>query len=233
MKKSLGVAFFFALVLFFVGSYSHAAVGPKITEVGNKHNLSYANTAVTYRASDANDPRGRQICIFCHTPHNATNNRGLWNRQISTQAFGHYTATAMRITSDLKGISDYNEPNGASRLCLGCHDGVTALGAVLRGNIAVTNGPVMTGTNVFDRTKITNSHHPVSFNYNKVQSALGYKPLDPNGKVKLDHLGRMQCTTCHDPHQTKDTTMPFWVWEYVSSVTPPVNSHDAVCLSCH
>lgn len=235
MKNMVLVFSTFLFALFLVTNGVFAAYGPKITEMGNKHNLSYANTAVTFRASDPNDPRGREICIFCHTPHNATQNRGLWNRQISTQAFGHYTATAMRITSDLKGVSDYNEPNGASRLCLGCHDGVTALGAVYRGsNIAITNGPAMSGTNVFDRTKITNSHHPVSFNYNQVQAALGYKELQPNSNVKLDHQGRMQCTTCHDPHQTKDTTMPFWVWEYVSSPSPPVNnSQDAVCLSCH
>lgn len=232
MKKSVLFSFFL-LALLVLNDGVFAAYGPKVTELGNKHNLSYANTAVTYRASDANDPRGRQICIFCHIPHGASQNRGLWSRQISTQTFGHYTASAMRITSDLKGVSDYNDPNGSSRLCLGCHDGVTALGAVRRGDIAITNGPAMSGTNVFDRTKITNSHHPVSFSYSQVQAALGYKALEPNGNVKLDHQGRMQCTTCHDPHQTKDTTMPFWVWEYVSSPSPPMNSQDAVCLSCH
>nr|WP_279342363.1 cytochrome c3 family protein [Geotalea sp. SG265] len=227
---------------------SFAVYGPKVTEIGNKHNLSYANVGtvdnpITYNASDPNDPRARQICIFCHTPHNAVINRGLWNRQETTQLFGQYSSTSLHIRTDLKSVSDYNEPNGSSRLCLGCHDGVTALGAVVQGpnsgtNIAIKGNPAlaMSGTHVFTRFKITNDHHPISFNYAKVQPSMAnYKPVPAGGNVKLDHLGRMQCTTCHDPHQTKDTTMPFWVWEYIppDPYASPANSHDAVCLTCH
>jgi hypothetical protein len=223
---------------------SFALPGPKITENGNKHNLSYSNTGVNFKASDPNDPRGRQICIFCHTPHNAVSSRALWNRRDTTQTFGHYSSPNLHIANELKADSNYNEPNGSSRLCLSCHDGVTALGAVVRGPLPLSgtgdvaiNGSVntaMTGLNVFDRTKVTNNHHPVSFNYaGKVYEALmagGYKLPTPGGKVKLDGEGRVQCTTCHDPHQTKDTAQPFWVWEDTGG-SP--SSHDAVCLSCH
>ncbi len=243
MKKIfVGIAVFFSLI-YAPGSDSHAAYGPKVTEMGNKHNLSYYNTGVLYKASDPNDPRGRQICIFCHTPHNAVVNRGLWNRQATNQVFGQYSAPGLHIRTDLKSISDYNEPNGSSRLCLGCHDGVTALGAVVRGpnsgsNIEITGNTAMAmyGTNVFNREKITNSHHPISFNYARVQQSIGsYKVISPGGKVKLDSEGRMQCTTCHDPHQTRDNELSFWVWDYIPPVPPadPPSSHDAVCLSCH
>lgn len=243
MKKIFGVAVLFSLICH-SGTGSFAAYGPKVTEMGNKHNLSYANTGVTYKASDPNDPRGRQICIFCHTPHNAVINRGLWNRQGTSQTFGQYSAYGLHIRTDLKTISDYNEPNGSSRLCLGCHDGVTALGAVVRGpnsgtNIAINGNPAMAmdGTNVFTRTKITNEHHPISFNYARVQQSISnYKVVSPGGKVKLDNEGRMQCTTCHDPHQTRDTNLSFWVWDYIPVTDPPAfppSSHDAVCLSCH
>lgn len=237
----------FLLIIVFSAFYllaatSFALPGPKITENGNKHNLSYSNTGVNYKASDPNDPRGRQICIFCHTPHNAVSSRSLWNRRDTNQTFGHYSSPSLRIANTLKADSNYTEPNGSSRLCLSCHDGVTALGAVVRG--PQSSGPVipingsantsMTGLNVFDRAKITNYHHPVSFNYaGKVYDALillGYKLPTPGGKVKLDGDGRMQCTTCHDPHQTKDAALPFWVLEDTGG-SP--SSYDAVCLTCH
>lgn len=244
MKKMAVKCSVILAMIFGAAATCYGVYGPKITESGNKHNLSYSNNGVNYKASDPTDPRGRQICIFCHTPHNAVVNRGLWNRKETSQTFGQYSAFGLQIRTDLKAVSDYNEPNGASRLCLGCHDGVTALGAVVSGskrtdNIAVNGGTgaAMSGTNVFNRTKITNSHHPVSFNYANVQPAMfGYKEIIPGGRVKLDGQGRMQCTTCHDPHQTRDTAIPFWVWENIPLTDPPANppsSHDAVCLSCH
>jgi hypothetical protein len=238
-KVFVGLAIFFVLIN--VQNNSFAVYGPKVTENGNMHNLSYLNAGpVNYKASNPADPRSLEVCVFCHTPHNGASARGLWNRKDTTQTFGQYTARSLHIRTDLKGISDYNEPNGSSRLCLGCHDGVTALGAVVAGysNIAVNGslGTAMSGTHVFDRTKVTNSHHPVSFNYARVQSSLvNYKAVPANGVVKLDGQGRMQCTTCHDPHQTKDTNMPFWVWDYIPPDPPsdPANSHDAVCVTCH
>ena len=68
----------------------------------------------------------REICIFCHTPHGASATDGpLWNHQTSTaiyQTFSSPTLTALGIT--------IGPPNGASRLCLSCHDGTVALGSV-------------------------------------------------------------------------------------------------------
>jgi hypothetical protein len=244
VKNVLG---FLSIVLFsafsLLAATSFALPGPKITENGNKHNLSYYNSGanLNYLASDPNDPRARQICIFCHTPHNAVSSRSLWNRRDTNQTFGHYSSPNLHIANELKADSNYNEPNGSSRLCLSCHDGVTALGAVVRGpqssgtNISINGSPDTINTiNVFDRVKVTNNHHPVSFNYaGKVYEALivdGYKLPPPGGKVKLDRDGRMQCTTCHDPHQTKDTAQPFWVLEDTGGIP---SSHDAVCLTCH
>ena len=243
-----------------ISGTSFAEPGPKVSEKGNKHNLSVYNTSVTFHATDSTDPRAQQVCIFCHTPHNAVINQGLWNRKLSDQSFGHYTSSTLNISKkELEGTSDYNEPNGSSRLCLGCHDGVTALGAIIRGSggsagtdIAMT-ASVMSEhdgiSNVFDRNKITNHHHPVSFNYAKVWTSLNglsagdlplgqynFPPKNMDGNVdvnvKLDREGRMQCTTCHDPHQTQDNSEgapPFWV-EPTDSFP---NSHDAVCISCH
>lgn len=245
MKKTFALLIIIILSVFsLLPSASFALYGPKITEIGNKHNLSYGNSGVTYKATDPNDPRGRQICIFCHTPHNAVSSRALWNRRDTIQSFGHYSSSGLHINEDLKAASGYNEPNGSSRLCLSCHDGVMALGAVVNGpqyggsDVAIngSTNTAMAGANVFDRVKMTNSHHPVSFNYaGTVQSTLAtignYKLPPPGSNVRLDKEGRMQCTTCHDPHQTRDTALPFWVWEDTGDINN--SSHDAVCKTCH
>lgn len=219
------------------------AAGPKFKDGGNKHNLSFSNTGVNYKSSSDSE-RGSQICIFCHTPHNARPQTVLWNRNDTTQTFGHYSSTTLAIHTDptARTSSDYkDEPNGSSRLCLSCHDGVTALGAVLNGDAIEVNGSfytVMSGGNVFDRTKITNSHHPVSFIYNaavrdrlNALEGAGTYQLPVNTKIRLDREKRMQCITCHNPHQTQydDPSTPFWVIDGTSAT----DAHDSVCTECH
>ena len=241
--KFLSFIILIVVVIFDMGT-SFGAPGPKFKGGGNKHNLSFSNTGVNYKASNASDPRGNQICIFCHTPHNAKPQTVLWNRNDTSQTFGHYSAASLSIHTDptARSSSDYKtEPNGSSRLCLSCHDGVTALGAVLNGNaIEVNNNvnTVMSGINVFNRTKITNSHHPVSFVYNatvrdrlNVLEGPNVYRLPTNPQVRLDREKRMQCITCHDPHQSQynDPTIPFWA----VGGTSAINAHDTVCLDCH
>lgn len=65
-----------------------------------------------------------QVCIFCHTPHNAQPAQPLWNKAMPTQTFRLYTSSpslsAAAKTSSL--------PAGSvSLLCLACHDGKTAI----------------------------------------------------------------------------------------------------------
>lgn len=234
------------------------AAGPKISDMitgGNKHNLSSLNTNVTYKASPT-DPRGREICIFCHTPHNAAPKTTLWNRKDPTVTFGHFSSSSLVISR--AGVpSSYGEPTGASRLCLSCHDGVTAggvsLGDILTGP-SIDMGPNdrIQGIALFDIQKIRTGHHPVSFVYNS--AVLNMIQSDPTKssenymlptlpEVKLDAEQRMQCTTCHNPHQNQSTDetynispnvgrkiAPFWVYGKTGSA---IADHDVVCLNCH
>ena len=224
------------------------AAGPRLNEIPstNKHNLSSLNTGVTKRASTAQAQpdygRQTQICIFCHTPHNSAAQTALWNRVATQKAtpFGHYSSTTLRIDDpSIKGTSLYGEPNGVSRLCLSCHDGVTALGAVLTGS-QIDFPATKDKANALDMA----THHPVSFVYNQAvlnyikqdatKNTQGYQiPATNNAaNVRLDRQGRMQCTSCHDPHQNQsddNVVTPFWV-------TGPVggdNAHDSVCKTCH
>lgn len=220
--------------------------GKKISEVGNKHNFSYMNISANYRA--ANDPdipgfsRGSQVCVFCHTPHHSSGEGPLWNRRATEVAFfKHYSSATLSI--DNINASEYGQPNGSSRLCLSCHDGVTALGAIFTTPMSLSSQDIRfvdvksgyTGVDVTLGYETFSTHHPVSFKYdanvrNILKTTYGkdywYNP--PNQyEVKLDSRQRMQCTTCHDPHQDKSAvpspTNPFWT----------SSDYITVCQTCH
>jgi doubled CXXCH motif protein len=217
--------------------------GKKISQTGNKHNFSYTNISVNYRAiPSASDnpihPESAQICVFCHTPHGSSTEGPLWNRRATTKTFKHFSSPTLSIDDPaLRATSEYGQPNGSSRLCLSCHDGVTALGALFTTpNIHFTDvRGGRSGADVAITYETFSSHHPVSFRYNtNVISILNappyskqykYPPLPYN--VRLDKLERMQCTTCHDPHQDQSDvpspTTPFWT----------AGKYEDVCLACH
>ena len=257
-----------------------ATAGPKVSELGpggagNKHNLSakaWSGGSYTgfnpnkYKADDVAG-KGQQICIFCHTPHSANVEGGapLWNRTFSTATFSRYSSTTMKIRTDssISSAAGYDagwQPDGSSKLCLSCHDGIKSLWTLLGDRtIAMDSGAedVITGLASFEPTtnKMTTGHHPVSFRYdgtipadiNALRSGdgYGYRSSTLSTYVKLDKNGKMQCTTCHNAHQnqTDDTDCyegacqptyrkraPFWVYG-ASGVAG--TDRDDVCTSCH
>lgn len=261
-----------ALCLLLTDNLADAA-GPKVSEKGNKHNLSALawsggtlglnEASNTYQAVNEpnTNPGGQQVCIFCHTPHNANVAGGapLWNRDFSTQIFERYTSTTVRIYRDAttRAAAGYEaswQPDGASKLCLSCHDGVASLGNVLRGGpIAMKGGNnVITGLASFapSTSKMKSGHHPVSFTYNDavltgIKAGGGIKAgyqLPSYPQIKLDRNGKMQCTTCHNAHQNQSfedvypsTTRkiaPFWVYHNAGNSTA-TGDHDSVCTNCH
>jgi hypothetical protein len=242
-----------AIFVFIMTGLSEGA-GRKISENGNKHNFSYKNISANYRAKYYVDPayppsladRTSQICIFCHTPHRSSGEGPLWNRQSTTVSFfKHFSSSTLAIDDPaVAGASEYGQPNGSTRLCLSCHDGVTALGAVfttpgMPGPIAFDFVDVKggrSGKNVNISHQTYSTHHPVSFKYNATVRTLltsppyskPYQFLPPaTGGAKLDKLERMQCTTCHDPHQDQSDVpgpmTPFWT----------ARTYGDVCSTCH
>ncbi|MBI5482947.1 MAG: hypothetical protein HY888_00605 [Deltaproteobacteria bacterium] len=229
----------FSLLILFVFRDRAVAKGPLVSEIGNKHNLSsigrtVGSTVITsninlYQADPA-DARGKQICIFCHTPHsaNVAEQAPLWNRAFSSVVtFQRYTSTTLRIRHITEAqYGDGAQPNGASKLCLSCHDGVSRLGAVYTGpEITMAAGrDVITGLASFNPStnKMLTGHHPVSFVYmtgfnvtaqtgsihSTLPASYRFVPLSSAGTVKLfdtdrKNNGWMQCTTCHNPHQNQ------------------------------
>ncbi|HEX9023319.1 MAG TPA: cytochrome c3 family protein [Geobacteraceae bacterium] len=88
---------------------------------GTPHDLSASSPTTGPKATTET-----QLCVFCHTPHGASQERDLWNHQLS--AVTQYTMPA----SPTQLSTPTNPPDGSSKLCLSCHDGTVAIGAVLR-----------------------------------------------------------------------------------------------------
>ena len=96
-----------------------------VTSPGNKHNLSVSGPGPVKSATET------EICVFCHTPHNANPAVPLWNQTLSAGVdLPAYTSTTMKATVGL--------PTGSSKLCLACHDGTVAIGNTINnGRIAM------------------------------------------------------------------------------------------------
>jgi cytochrome c peroxidase len=99
------------------------------------------------------------------------------------------------------------QPNGATKLCLGCHDGSYKYGS----------GGTKSMTHVFKAADLKKSH-PVSINYEEAR-AKGADLHDPKstsqktplgGTIEqdlLDEKGYVQCSSCHDVHITGATEL--------------------------
>jgi predicted CXXCH cytochrome family protein len=177
--------------------------GSATADVRNtKHNLSVSGPGSVVALTET------EICVFCHTPHNASQTQGvLWNRADSTATYVPYDSQSLRAIVE--------QPNGASKLCLACHDGTVALGELLSleqevgfvgGVRFMPAGPGLIETDLSD-------DHPVSFTYDHglVMDKRDWRGgtasgglVDPDtlqgSVVRLDQWDQMQCTSCHDPH---------------------------------
>ncbi len=156
-----------------------------------RHNLSVSGPG------DVKSLTETRICVFCHTPHNAAPTAQLWNRADAAAAHTPYTSTTMDALP--------GQPTGASRLCLSCHDGTIALGAVLSepDPIAMSGGVSVMPDGASNLGVGLHDDHPISFPYTPTLAAQDGELLDPatlTGEVRLDADGELQCTACHDPH---------------------------------
>ncbi len=210
------------------------------------HNFS-SDYAATFRGSS------NEICIYCHTPHGGVvrdNTLGisvpLWNRTLNDMVDGYFT---MYGGNSATFDATLTKPTGPSLLCLSCHDGVSSLSGVLNySGAAITFTP-------YDQIKqlpLTNSSrninigqdlsndHPVSFEYdatlvNKDKTTNNNVPglKDPtliNKALKLygPTRRRLECPTCHDPHDYGSTGTPSRIPFLRMS-----NDRSDMCRECH
>jgi len=209
MKPVKWMAYVFVVGLSLVASNGWCA-----SIMDSKHNLSVSGPGTVKSITET------EVCIFCHTPHQARRDIPyLWNREDTTATFTTYESSTL--------YANVGQPSGASKLCLSCHDGTIALGAVLSraqeipfaGGIRfLPDGLAKLGTDISD-------DHPVSFLYDEALAATNGELVSPSlltGNIKLDSSSLLQCTSCHDPHD--DVNGKFLVQP---------NNYSALCTSCH
>ncbi len=168
-----------------------SAPGQFQSVVDSPHNLSAFGPGSVRASSEA------QVCIFCHAPHNSSPVKPLWNRAMPVDAYAIYTSRALDASP--------GQPTGMSKMCLSCHDGTIALGAVVSrpmpiqmagGVTTMPAGPGLIGTDLRD-------DHPISFRYDASLAAADPKLRDPSllpHEISLDANSELQCTSCHDAH---------------------------------
>jgi predicted CXXCH cytochrome family protein len=189
------------------------AASSKLALIGSQHDLS-ATGAGPVKSNST------EACIFCHAPHNINPNvTPLWDHALSAQSYVTYTSSTYTSGAQTPAA-------GSSKLCLSCHDGTVAVGlTVTQGQIATTGS--MASSDVLG-TNLSTSH-PVSMtpaDDGSLVSTLFPSPgTTKDSAVKLVG-GKVECTTCHDPHAPRnDPAVPMFL---VRS-----NSGGALCLACH
>ena len=162
-----------------------------------------------------------QICIFCHTPHNAditVADAPLWNHEVTAQTFIPYTSATLDAA--------VGQPDGISKLCLSCHDGVTNEDAY---GGKPGSGP-MTGSGVIGLD--LRDDHPISFTFDDSLATTDgglWPPSSTNsglgGTIQADMLfsDQLECGSCHDVHD--NTLSPF--------LRIDNDNASALCFTCH
>jgi hypothetical protein len=168
--------------------------------VGSKHDLSLGGGAAS-RATTETQP-----CVFCHTPHDATPARQLWNHASSAATYGTYGSSSYQSGSTPGTFNTFPgtsapQPSGSAKLCLSCHDGTIAVNATINnGTIAMAGNTFIPATASLG-TDLSNDH-PVSFARNTSATELVDPPA--NDAVHLETGTRyVQCVSCHDPHSQR------------------------------
>ncbi|MEW5757797.1 MAG: cytochrome c3 family protein [Pseudomonadota bacterium] len=231
----------------------HPAQAARISDITNtKHNLSAGSTTTSFKAAGESG-----ICVFCHTPHGAATAEGapLWNRTIpASGTYAIYGSGSMQAGT----ITDIANP---SKLCLTCHDGTQALGAVnnapgsgtgsgitMAGGVDKLTGNAMLGTD------LTNDH-PISITFDSALAASDGELFDPATAAHIGdptpghdrsvltvplNNGKVECASCHDPHirDSSGEDIKFLRLNRFQSTVAPSDgafntSNDIICIACH
>ena len=201
---------------------------------GTRHDLSPTGGGM-WGAADEDE-----ICVYCHTPHGSNPIAPLWNKAVRAATYTLYNSDTLDALP--------NQPQGYSLACLTCHDGVTALNALVNPSQNVPTMPAIGdqlgdvyypgGATAYQAVNIGGSYpanpnvddladdHPISFTFDAALTGVdnGLQLPPPGDPVMLlgPSADQLECPTCHDAH---DSTFPPFL------VKSAANSQ--LCRTCH
>lgn len=237
MKKVTSIAAAAAIVA--LGVSTAFAVGGNSNINQSKHNLARGGSATT-SANYTKAGDSEQICIFCHTPHNALKSVPIWNRT-SNSGYTLYSSVTM---ANSKHATDFTSES-ISLFCMSCHDG-SALGGTMVHNQPKDGKPLASAGDSgisanpnADLGKDLSSTHPVNF---RVVSA-GQGRLDGTstdlivnntngmGSTKFPLFASagatgggdwLECSSCHAVHD-----------DFYNPFLRDTMTGSGLCLGCH
>ncbi len=265
MKKQLLALLVFAGFTALSAGMAFASAAPGAGIVGSVHDFRGKSGMGKATAET-------RVCVFCHTPHHAllssmTEAGGgtatspsylpLWSHSVNAESFTpYYSALYNGVVSQTMRADDVLV--GPSRLCMSCHDGVTAVDAYYNnftaGTAVVDGGP--DGNNFLhiavgrdSGTYSVSRSHPMGFDLKAFiagPNATGYVSAlldnvykgNTNGPKVSTRLydptgsgtvGYMTCATCHDVHNKLN--VPEATVNPYLTLAPQTDS--ALCLTCH
>ena len=175
---------------------------------GSRHNLSASGSGTVKSMNDDG------VCMFCHTSHSPNPKGPMWNQKKSGAIYTLYDSSTLDALP--------GQPDGASMLCLSCHDGTVALGNTAKNSKSMSFARRMTkrgnlGTDLSD-------DHPISFVYDASLVAQDGDLKDPVSLSPhvLDGNNKLQCTSCHDSHKDLEGNFLKRTAEFSD-----------LCFSCH
>ena len=165
---------------------------------------------------------GGEICVVCHTPHNADasiTDAPLWNHQPSVASYTTYSSPSMQVLPE--------DPRGPSKLCLSCHDGTIAIDS-FGGKTGTTpiSGTRNLGTDLSNdhpvsvewrhQTIITSSNFCFNCHFGEPRELVFFRPSG-SGPIWVE------CATCHDVHNSSN--FPYLLRRTMEG--------SELCLTCH
>lgn len=231
MNRPILAASSFAIIVLCVVTSTYA----QSSVVDTKHNLS--STAGIDRILD-HATNEDQVCVFCHTPHQATPAAPLWNHKRTTvAAYGVYASPTLDATD----ISDIGGGSDVSLLCMSCHDGTVGVNELgnppndINANPTMGSGHELDASGKIIATRPANmgtslaDDHPVNFTYDAALATRDTGLVTPFSASWVDAAqtvplfgAKVQCASCHDPHD--NTNVPF---------LSKTNSGSQLCRTCH
>lgn len=229
--KKLACALAVAALVATTAGVSLAGRDPGTGVNESMHDITYLGKSM----GGYNQDDFQRVCVFCHTPHNALPNGAvpapLWNHAPSNVTLEPYTwaAPANSVIA-----FDADPLVGPSRLCMACHDGVTAVdshgssGSKLNGNHAMasayTDGLGNLAKRYIEDLAVT---HPIGFLYQDAVNA-----RNSGGLVELVTADQPFLTTGSVPDNPDTKNRGSWITGS-KKIQDTLYAGYFTCASCH